>query len=270
MHPYIMSNEIPQIYMLGFNLEGMIEVTINKFLYRKIVKELKDVGSVTKEIFLSISYKEVTDVVVLSFPLPIITYPNYPHKKLNWEELNATTEKLAIFFELMYLYINFEEVAKGNHCINKEHPQLLSINAGFSCNENRQYPLIEAHFSPKAKILLNDILPFMDFGNILNMTYEQYLFLTESCNSEYKKQMRLFQKSGGGNNYLSIILNGSVPIFTVPGSSTSLGSDPDKFAGDGILRSHNMDSSLQLITMILLLINFDHEVLEPLYLNNLK
>lgn len=264
MHPYIIENEIPQIYLLNVSSSG-IEVIITKSLYSNIFKKLK----VTKELFSNIKHKEINKSVILTFPLPFITYPNFSHKALNWEVLNMSANGLAFFLQLMYQYIDFEEVARGEYYLNQEYPQLLSINVGF-IGDGCLGPYIEAHFSQKAKMLLSNLQPSMNFGGILSKTYEQYLSLTESRNNEHKRQMKLFQKSGGRETFLSVTLNGPAPIFTVPGSCTSLGSDPEKFLENGMLLSHNMESSLQLITMILLLINFDHEILEPLYLRSIK
>ncbi len=270
MHPYIIRNEINQIYLLNLNFSD-IEITITKFLYKQILQGLK-IGSETpaKALFMSIPYKKQTDFVVLSFPLPFITYPNYSHKKLNWKALNVTAERLGIFFELLYLYINFEADTVKKAYMNQEHPQLLSINVGFHQADGKQYPYIGTHFSPKARALLQEIPKSTDFSEVLKTTYEQHLSLIESNKREFRQHKKMFQKSDGNNTSLSIGFTGSVPIFTVPGSCACLGSDPDNFSETGTLIQHNIFSSLELITMILLLINFDHEILEPLYKKSIE
>jgi hypothetical protein len=61
-----------------------------------------------------------------------------------------------------------------------------------------------------------------------------------------------------------MVRDSGVPQFSVPGNCACLGENPDTFSYSRGMYSHNLDSTLQQMTMLTAVVTFWNDVLKPL------
>jgi hypothetical protein len=97
-----------------------------------------------------------------------------------------------------------------------------------------------------------------------------YLKLSTKTKREFEKETK--NKSifySGMFGVVAKVRDSGVPHFSVPGNCACLGENPDTFSYSRGIDSHNLDSTLQQMTMLVAVVTFWNKVLRPLYKDNL-
>jgi hypothetical protein len=246
-------------------------VTIRDTLAVDIVKKVT-----RKEIrdkFLLIDRVAVENVVHFLIALPFIGFPNYAHKGTDWKVLGECAEKLSLLFKLLSMYLykdNYDE----SFCLSNE-PQLMLIETGYSRERDMHACPMEIAFSENiAKLLAKKYctggivdIPFTD---IAREAYIVYLKLSSKTKKGFEKDLSKSNHFGGMFDVSVKIRSCGVPSFSVPGNCACLGENPDTFTYSRDMHSHNLDSTLQQMTMIVVVVAFWNKVLKPLYQESLS
>ncbi len=244
----------------GFNFV-IKEALYNYFLESDKFKENQfDLSQMTKEI--------IGEVVVFNITLPLINYPNLRRDKLNHKALNRCVKQISFLLNL--LNQEFEDSFDNCFYFNNEL-QLVTIETGCAVDSYLGYFHIGASFSREARTLLKEkTISNSDFPDLEEITYKRYLRLSENRKREYERAITHLRNAGGDVYSIHVGISDGVPYFKVPGSCACLGAPSDQFILDGNLHDHNMDHSLQIITMLTALICFWNNVLNPLYFESLN
>ncbi len=233
---------------------------------------LSDLNEACKQKLLTIKKSIIGNFVVFNLDLPLITYPNKYKRRADLKALNICVDKINFLLELFNLYL-FKNLADDFYLSDK--PQLISLGTG---SQPSDYPFIfvlHTNFSPTAIDLISkENFLVNSFQECEAIVFDRYLRLFEPRSREYKKALSRpkafegisIEKDKKNKNYYAtdvyIRFNNLVPYFKVPGICACLSAPPDSFKKNGQLRSHNIFSSLELITMLTAVIVFWNKVLE--------
>lgn len=248
-----------EITATGFNF------VIKKALYNYLLESDKfkenhfDLSQIPKNI--------IEEVVVFNITLPLINYPNRRRDKLNFKALNKCVDQISLVLRL--LNQEFEIQSDHNFYLG-EDPQLMTISTSYSTNDIHNLFIISAGFSTGAyKLFDNDNIYDADFSECEKITFERYLRLSENEKSKYEKAISNFEVKSQTDCSIYNDPTDQKPRFKIPGKDICLG-DPKEHTYDGYLYDCNLESSLQVVTMLTALICFWNNVLNPLYFESLK
>lgn len=262
--------------MLGYRLRNgrleyyRIEISDNGFLF--IINE-----AFFSHIFGLLSKNERVSIFALerrhgeglvTFPinLPFITFPNHAHKKIDWENLELSAGSMSELLWVFNGYLHEEETANKPFALSDD-PQFMLIQTVVGRGEDKSACQIAAGFSEGSVKALEETYPRpVYFKDHVDTMYSLYLRLSESQKRKYKRSFLLSSNryNQGFIGVSFLIREGGVPQFQVPGDCACLGASPDYFKENWEITDHNVDSSLQLITMLTGVVLFWNEVLKPL------
>ncbi len=262
---YYLQNNPSELYRM--HLEGdSIVTTISATLFNELTSFVN--REEYKAVLNSLDKKEVDRLVCFYIHLPYITFPNYAHKKLDWGKLKNCSRQISILLQIINLYFSkhFEGSLKPDIAISG-YPQLMVIESGCAKEPGYHAHPIEVGFSEHVALLLKEKFPK---GAVVEQAIvagsEAYLRLTEETKKKYEKEKEyLLRSTGGMSRVTALVRDCGVPSFSVPGNCACLGENPDTFRYDRDMHSHNLDTSLQQITMLVTLISFWNDFLKPLY-----
>ncbi len=256
MFGYLLRNEPAEIYRLNLSGEGF-EVKCSRTLLEDIFNNTRNEEMLT--LLKGIDFREDgQDCRIASITLPYINFPNLSHKKADWEAMTYATRQLGTLLEQMNCRL--EDCSRFSM---SNQPQLIA----FDCWCSEGAAPIAVGFSPLARKLL--VRHWKEGGPLLNVqqkmtTCHERLSATRKRDAfrVIKDSKRPFPKLFG-NATAGIRKEEGTPSFTVPGNCACLGANPDRFKLDGDIDSHNMDTPLQLLTMMTGVVSFWNDELVP-------
>lgn len=213
--------------------------------------------------FLAIRREEGDQLVTFFVDLPFITYPNYAHKSLDWEILRSCAEQISL---LLYLF-NHLSSEEGNFFLTKD-PQLLCVETTYRSDTNFHACALEVGYSEDiCNLLSKKYIQDTVIHSCEESTFKMYYSLFSKRKREFEKAKKDFGKYRGGFMGITVkVRKGGVPHFVVPGNCACLGANPDEFKYQRDMYSHNLDTSLQQMTMLAAIVSFWNDVLKPHYL----
>lgn len=264
MFGYLLEKNPPEIYRMDV-VENAITLTIKSNLYKYILEYIK-----RKELIndlLAIKRIEEGDHVIFLIDLPYISLPNLSHKKLDWDALGLCVEKMSILLYIVNFY--FYEPLSEEFCLSKQ-PQLMIISSGYSKKREMHGCPLELGFCEHIAICLaKKYTKEIDCISSIERAADSYLRLSSVSKSEFEKERKNFVSVSGGMFGITVkVRDCGVPQFSVPGNCACLGENPETFRYSRDMFSHNLDSTLQQVTMIVAIITFWNDVLRPLYEEN--
>lgn len=205
-----------------------------------------------------------TDVVTFEMTLPFIPRPNYGHRGIDWECLIMRSEQISLLLNLL----NFTQEEVQDELRLSERPQLLAIQTahirrGDFANSPLELGLHPVAFGILAEECKSDTVVAAAEKVILDF------YLGMSCQSlkERESRERDFRKYGGSfMGCCTAVRAGGTPHFIVPGNCACLGANPGEFKYEHSMYSHNVDSSLQQLSMLAGIITFWNDFLTPKWL----
>lgn len=248
-------------------VENVIRFTVKSALVDDILEKVtrKDL----LDDFLAITRIKECDLTHFSVTLPFITFPNYAHKGVDWEVLGKCADEVRILFWLFNLYLSddwFESSFKLS-----DTPQLMAVATQYSKERDMHACPMEVGFSEKIVQLLKE--KFQNQTAVDTAITEGggvYLKLTEKSKRSFLKEEEYLKRHYGGmSRVVAYVRDCGVPQFTVPGNCACLGANPDSFQDDRDMYSHNLDSTLQQMTMLVTVVTFWNTCLKPLYQESL-
>jgi hypothetical protein len=251
---YILRKEPCEFYRVNLTQDGVI-ITLATSLYQHMMKEIL---SQKKQCILSnVGIVQEKDTTICSIPFPYISYPNTSHKKINWEGMRKSAESLSVI--LSYLSCVYDE---AHRYPISEKSQLVLME----CFSQERYSSITVGFSPKAMCVLKENAEdgkyFPSIVRTMTVAHEK---LSETTTKGFLRKTQEGGRIGiTHQNFSAIIRKEGVPNFNVPGNCACLGANPDNFKIDGFLTPHNIDTPLQLLTMVVGVVSFWNETLKPL------
>ena len=240
-----------------------LTITISRAFYDHLLEKLSH-HEESEQRFLEIGTALYTDIVKFEFKLPFIPLPNRSHKKIDWDMLSKRAEQMSFLLEVL----NFTEINGEDDRPNlylSERPQLMSIAT--TCDMERSFTncSIEVGFHQSAfDILVKECESDMVVHEAEQRMFEFYSGMSLKTMKEKVLQEKNFRKYG--SMYIGIcakVRAGGIPHFIVPGSCACLGANPDDFKDSAELYSHNMDSPLQQLSMLVGVISLWNDFLTP-------
>lgn len=239
--------------------------TITKIFFEYLLSVIKR-EEVMKD-FSAITRDEVNGEVVFLVELPFIHFPNHAHKTTDWKKLRVCAEQIMLLFRLLNLFPKDEDLSRLDSFSLSDGIQLMAISTSYSSERGFHASPLEVGFSQKAHELLSEAYTCdTHLEGCEKVACNTYFGLSTKTKREFEKERKSFLKySGGFMGITAKVRGGGVPHFVVPGNCACLGANPDSFRYDRDLQSHNMDSSLQQMTMLASVFTFWNDVLQPLY-----
>jgi hypothetical protein len=207
--------------------------------------------------FKKIVLDEKKNTARYTVPLPYITFPNHTHKTVNWEEMRISSLHLGTLLSILREYVEENDPKFVLH----DKPQMVIVE----CGVTERWAYVGAGFSPKAKKILATIAANQGvmFQKIQERMQNCYARLSSKTKQEFllntKKNGTLVAFSGVGIG----VRKGGVPQLSAPGNCCCLGASPDEFSERGELYPHNIDSPLQLFTIVTGIVDLWNEELKP-------
>lgn len=208
-------------------------------------------------------------VVSVKITLPFITYPNFAHKKLDWNEIKRCAKKIQLLLWLLNNLFEVEKVKNGADFFLSQEPQLIAVNTYYSEGEDGSQPNagLDAGFSPDICQLLSkrytndEALPLQT-----DKVFHFYSGLTVSSKKEYQREQGRYLRYGRNFHSVCVYMRkAGIPHFIVPGNCACLGANPDNFKVDHEISSHNLDTPLQQMAMLAAVVVFWNDILKPLH-----
>lgn len=262
---------VPQeMYRITLSHEGFL-FTVSTNLYAYLVDMVRTFKRGEMDVFfdsipLSLEHSTGKEVTFL-ISLPLITYPNRTHQKLNWRELKKASRTISFLLErCTFVGDSFD----GKEFCLSNSEQLLSVLTGYSeRNGGHSLVSLELALSETAyQVLVNNYTRDTSMSSVVQKMAETYYTLSSPRKKERDKWVAYEMRyQAGSSGCAAFIRNGGVPHFTVPGQCACLGQNPDEFKYSHELFPHNLDSVLQQITMLAGVVTFWNDILKPLISN---
>lgn len=251
-------NEVYRIEITEFGFAFKIKDALYKFFLESIQREE------VLATFLAIQKTNDGEFAILSIVLPFIRFPNYTHKKTDWKKLSECAQQIRLLLSLLHampkdkstpdLFLSDRlQLMTLQTAYNKDsHFHACGINVGF-CKTTRE--LLAQKYKTRVNI-----------KECEEIAFNFYFGLSSSSKREFEEYKRKYLSYGAEFTSINVsVRSGGTPHFIVPGNCACLGANPDEFKNGGDIYSHNLDTSLQQMTMLASLISFWNGVLRPLY-----
>lgn len=262
--------------MLGYTLEGLsgelyrmavvdkgLILTISRAFYDYLLGMLSEQKD-REKYFLGIRAVLSFDVVKFELGLPFIPFPNRPRREIDWDTLWERSEQASFLLNLF----NYGVMDDHSCFLLSANPQLMAVSTGTIRDRERLVACpIELGFHQSAFDVLKeecqDDLVVREAEELILKFYTSMSCLTKR---EKERQERNFRKYGTSfTGICAMIRAGGTPHFIVPGNCACLGEDPDRFKDSLSMYSHNMDSPLQQLSMLVGLASFWNDFLMPMW-----
>jgi hypothetical protein len=261
MDPRIIERNLPELYRMSLSEKGIL-VTISVTLYDYLITQFG--GN-----FSSLTTHKEGNKINLEVTLPYINYPNYIHGKLDRKKLDEVVTTFDELSNLFDMILQSKKIPIDMFLSNE--PQLIFIESLFY--DGNQHRHINLGLSPRA----TEIIHMMNVDSMSHKVREKlakcggivfgkHLKLIESRKPEYDRRINLFARSGGVMSGIAIEISSQGLHFVVPGATRpSLSTQQFGQVNRNILQSHDVDTSLNQITMLMLVIAFWNEALLPVH-----
>lgn len=266
MRGYVLKDNPCEIYRIHISDDVIIftvrDTLVDDILVKVTRKEVLDT-------FLAIDRTREGRAVYFSVKLPFITFPNYAHKGIDWKSLRECAEKISI---LLFLFNMYFDGKKSNEIFHmSKSPQLIVIATSYYKTEDMHACPMELGFCEAIAVLLKETYKVeTSIDASVHEAMLVYLKLTSKTKREFEKEKKYFKNSYRGMlGVIARVRDSGVPHFSVPGNCACLGENPDTFSYSRGVYSHNLDSTLQQMTMLVAVVTFWNKVLRPLYKDNL-
>ena len=262
MYGHLLRNNPSEIYRMDYS-EGVISITIKKSLHNALLEK------VTREEFLSqlsfIERKEVNETVSFLIRFPFITFPNYAHKGIDWKVLGECSESISLLLWLLHLYFGNNDIEESFFL--SDEPQLVLIGTGYSKERDMHACPMEVGFSETiSQLLAKKYQTETHSKESAREAFLVYLKLSSRTKRAFdKEEKELGRYSAGMFGVTAYVRDSGVPQFSVPGNCACLGENPDTFRYSRDMHSHNLDTTLQQMTMLVAVVTFWNKTLKPLY-----
>lgn len=264
---YVLRNNPHEIYQMDIS-ENVIIFTVKEILFDDIVTKVT-----RKEIideFLAIDRVKEGDVIRFAIKLPYIRFPNYGHKGIDWKNLGECAEKISLLLNLFNMYF-VDKYHDKCFCLS-DSPQLMLLATSYSKTRDMHACPMELGFSEEiAQKLAKKYQKEMSIGDAICEAMLTYLNLSSKTKREFEKETKnqsMFYSGMFG--VIAKVRDSGVPQFSVPGNCACLGENPDTFRYSRGMHSHNLDSTLQQMTMVVVVVTFWNKCLKPLYQESLS
>lgn len=263
---YLLRKNPLEIYRITID-NDVISFTITKALFDALSTFVTRIE--VRDRLFAIDRKEEGDVVSFLVTLPFITFPNFAHKGINWRVLGECSEKVSLLLWLINIYLEPKESSEPFFLSDK--PQLMAVATSYSKEREMHACPMEVGFSESATILLNQ--KYQKVTSVDVAAHEAarvYLRLSAKSKKEFEKEMKYLKHSQSGMfGVIAMVRDSGVPQFSVPGNCACLGENPDRFRDSRDMCSHNLDSTLQQMTMLVAVVTFWNKFLTHLYQKSL-
>lgn len=258
---YVLRNNPQEIYRIHVT-DNAIVFTVKKEVFQDIIENVTREEVI--ECFLGITRKEEGEFMYFYIYLPFITFPNYAHKGIDWEILGKSANEAQTLLFLLNTYFFSKE--KNDSLYLSDNPQLMIIATIYSKTRDMHACPLELGFSEDiAKTMKRVYEKETHFEMIERESLLTYLKLSSKTKRSFEKEKeRLVGSPGGMFGVIAMMRSCGIPQFSVPGNCACLGENPDTFSYSRDMFSHNLDSTLQQMTMLVAVVAFWNEVLKPL------
>jgi hypothetical protein len=263
---YVLKDNPCEIYRIHIS-EDVIIFTVRDTLVDDIL--VKVTRKEVIDTFLAINGTREGKAFYFSVKLPFITFPNYAHKGIDWKSLGECAEKIST---LLFLFNMYFGAKKSNEIFHiSKSPQLMLIGTSYSKTRDMHASPMELGFCEVIATLLKETYKVeTSIDTAVHEAMLTYLKLSTKTKREFEKETK--NKSifySGMFGVVAKVRDSGVPHFSVPGNCACLGENPDTFSYSRGIDSHNLDSTLQQMTMLVAVVTFWNKVLRPLYKDNL-
>lgn len=248
----------PELYRVELHKNG-IGFKIKKNLHRHLA--MYAVAPIIKERFHSIPCTTSKDIVCMeiTFPDKQSTTLDIKQKRRRNEEFKNCVSDITLLFDL--LNYSFETRDVSGKYLSKQ-PQLVFLECYQSTNGLGSNS-VEVGLNSKARKLLAH-----EYQKECRISGPEWSASQYWSDFSYKKDHEPSSGTSTTNEIKIVIQGGGIPDITIPGDCACLGRHPKDFNRDGVLHSSNVNSPVQMLTMIISVISFWNEVLTPLYQKN--
>ena len=206
----------------------------------------------------------VEDTVVLQIRLPYIPSPNFQHKKIDWKALwNCSKLASFLFGMLRWTYLEHDEPS----FYLSSSPQLMLVEPFFWLDENRPGCGLEAVFCRQVvEKLLEKTEVYTEFPKAEELVLHSYMGLSMATKKEREKWVAVTKEAGFSSMQIQVgVRSCGTPAFLVPGNCACLGNSPDNFAFNQSISSHNVDSPIHQLPMLVGVVAFWEQFLTPFW-----
>lgn len=262
MFGYVLRNNPCEIYRMHIS-ENVIIFTVRDTVVDDIVKKVTRKEMIDE--FQAIDRMREGKAFYFSINLPFITFPNHAHKSLNWKALGKCAEKISLLFYLFNMY--FDDSSKNEDFYLSDNLQLLTVATGYSKTRDMHACPMQLCFSEEiAQKLAKKYRRETSIDVAVREASLVYLSLSSKTKRDFEKGKKDFGSGYSGMfDVVAKVRDSGVPQFSVPGNCACLGENPDTFRYSYGMYSHNLDSTLQQMTMLVAVVTFWNEVLRPLH-----
>lgn len=255
--------ENPQeVYSLKIT-EGGFAFKIKEALYQHFLALIKNEGILKP--LLEIPRTTVGDLCVFDIVLPFVDFSSTENKGLDWGNLVKCSKQLGVLFMLTNDILTEEE--KNLDLCLSSNIQLMNITTVYRSDARFHACPMSVVFSKRAHDLLHENYTK---DTVISLCEEKaldfYFGLSADSKDDFTKNKTEYLEYGGGAfGVKAMVRYQGVPAFTVPGNCACLGANPDEFKYSRDIRSHNLDTSLQQMSMLASVVTLWNEVLRPLH-----
>ena len=180
--------------------------------------------------------------------MPFITFPNYKHKKLDWDSVNRIACELETLFCVIDLVVR--EFSEGSQNYLLAYISEESHHYWFDLGIADQYCSIEVAFTENAHARMRDCayVSIRQAVEVVDLWYDKLTIRTKR--SFERKAFRRSQPFGHTWTLVYVRAGYGVPQIQVPGNCACLGANPDDFKYDLTIIPHNLDHPWQLLLML--------------------
>ena len=234
------------------------EVKLSESLYKEIKARL---NNSVRGLIETTPKTLLGGVMTFHYDLPFIDLKGGGKKQIGWEALNLQTERIGALFDMANFFFWKEHFQDG--LALSADDQLLNIEVG----QRGDYSHIAVGFSPLAVRLMSGLQGEIQIpdGAEIAMTY--YNRLSCKTKAEFDREMSRISTGAsymsGATAYIRDSKNKHVPQFSVPGNCACMGNNPDDYKYESVVTPHNMDTSLQVMSMLAAVVKL-HEFLTVL------
>ena len=264
---HLLSGNLREMYRVEVK-ESAFCFSITKALFEYWCNSITDQGFLTS--FLAIRREERGVLIVFFIDLPVITYPNYAHKHLDWKALATCAKKISLLLGLFNWLFPKENQCKDSGQFSSlfisEDSQLVCIETSHSTDATYHTSPVEVGYSEYiCELLATRYTQNTDISVCEQAAFTLYQSLSTTRKRDSEKAKEDFKKyKGGFMGVTARVRQGGIPHFVVPGNCACLGANPDDFRGERGISSHNLGTSLQQMAMLAAVVSFWNEILKPL------
>lgn len=257
MLSYYLKEHSQQLYLVSLS-DGGFEITLSQALYHQMQSTA---NTVAKDLMDATPITLLDGVLTFYYDLPFINFSIGGKKQIKWGALNMQTQRMGALLGIANRFF-MEERFQSSLDLSSEN-QLLNIEVG----QHGEYCHIEVGFSPLAVQLMSSLVGQTQIPDGAKTAMTYYNRLTCRTKAKFKEAMSKISTRNSSMfdaaAYIRDERDGHVPQFSVPGNCACMGNNPDDYKYESVITPHNMDTSLQVMSMLAAVVKL-HEFLTAL------